>query len=214
MSTKRVIQTTSILSSGEDLDSNFSDLNAGGSAKVNWRTGRHNLLAGVDYDDGTLDSNAVTNGRQGLVKWALFANDTMALASSPSLPGSGTTIPAATAISSARASASPMPSPGADHRPGYVARGFNTPPLSATFGNATDLRGIPSGVANPGISGWKRSGPIPLGVETTLLKYFWFKTNVFIHDVRDVIGHESYPLPNRFRRSTAAGSAGRGSRWS
>lgn len=178
---RRTTVSLNQLSSGSELASDlFDDLNAGGSAKLAWRNGPHNLLVGADYDSGALESAAIKDGRQTLVKWALFANDTLSLGDLSVTPGvrydhistNGDFV---------------SPSLGVTYTPfeqtilrACVARGFNIPPLSFTFGDGF------FSLANPGLrveKVWSYS----LGLETALLKSFWFKTTGFLHDISDVI---------------------------
>lgn len=173
------------LSSGAELSrSTFDDLTPGGSAKLAWRSGMHNLLAGFDYDYGMLESDAIRDGKQHLEKWALFANDTLTLGKFSVTPGirydwtssNGDFV---------------SPSLGVTYTPmeqtilrAYVARGFSIPPLSFTFGSPPSS-GI-SFLANPGLmveKVWSYS----VGVETALFSYLWLKTTGFLHDIRDVI---------------------------
>jgi len=69
----------------------------------------------------------------------------------------------------------------------YVARGFNTPPLFSTFGDGVFF------VANPGLK-MEEVWSYSLGVETTFLKHFWFKSTGFLHHISDVI--TTTKLPN------------------
>jgi vitamin B12 transporter len=193
VSTKRVTQTTSILNSGEQLDNNFSDLNAGGSAKLSWRSERHNLILGADYDNGALESNAVTDGRQTQVKWALFANDTIALGDFSVTPGvrydhtstSGDFFSPSFGVTYALPRQTTIRA--------IVARGFNAPALSLVYGDGIQ------GVGNPDIR-MEKVWSYALGMESKAFKYFWLKTDIFLHDVSNVIEHEFLPAPDgRFR---------------
>ena len=188
VSTKRNIQfANTFSSSAEVLKRVSSELNAGGSAKLNWRKGMHNLLAGTEYDNGAVDSAAIMDGRQMQVKWALFANDTISLGDFSITPG----------LRYDHTSTNGefwSPSFGFTYTPfsklilrGYVSRGFNTPPLADTF--AADIR-EPNGnlafTANPNLK-MEEVWSYSLGAETSIVKYFWFKVSGFINEIRDVI---------------------------
>jgi vitamin B12 transporter len=171
------------ISTGLEQQTSLDDTTLGGSAKLNWRSGSHNLLLGADYDDGTLASNSIKDGRQEQVKWALFANDTLSLGDFAVTPGvrydrTGTN---GDLVS---------PSLGITYRlfertilRAYATGGFNTPPLFYTFGDGF------SSQPNSGLKSekvWSYS----LGLETVVAKYFWFKTTCFLHDIRNVITNE------------------------
>ncbi len=175
------------LSSGEEQNRIQSDeLNAGGSAKLSWRSGMQGLLAGIDYDNGAIDSKAIKDGRQVQVKWAVFANGTLSLWDFALTPGirydhtstNGNFV---------------SPSVGLTYTlfektifRAYIARGFNIPPLGNTFGNGFNF------LSNPDLrveKVWSYS----LGAETAVLKYLWLKATGFLHDIKDVIANEQLP---------------------
>jgi len=181
VSKRRNGQYVNTQTSGELLDRKMSDeLNAGGSVKLAWRSGMQSVLAGFDYDNGAVDSNAIKDGRQTQVRWALYANGTLSSWDFSVTPGlrydhtstNGDFV---------------SPSIGLTYTlfektifRGYVARGFNIPPLGLTFGDGFSF------VANPWLrveSDWSYS----LGAETSVLKFLWLKATGFLHDVSDVI---------------------------
>jgi vitamin B12 transporter len=187
VSTKRNRQAIRLSSSGEDIQSIVSnELDAGGSAKLNWRSGIQSLSVGADYDSGAVDSGAILDGRQSQVRWALFANDTISLWKLSFTPG----------IRYDHTSTNGdfvSPSFGITYTPfektiirAYVARGFNTPPLGNTFGDGFFA------IANPGLKPekvWSYS----LGGETAVSKYLWLKVTGFLHDISDVLTSELLP---------------------
>jgi vitamin B12 transporter len=184
---KRVSQFVRQLSSGAELQRiSTDDLNFGGSAKLAWRSGMHNALAGFDYDHGRLESLAIKDGRQDLEKWALFANDTLAVGAVSVTPGvrydhtstNGDFVSPSLGITWAPFAQTILR--------GYVAQGFNTPPLSFTFGDGFFF------LANPALKAEKVLS-YSIGLETALFKYAWLKTTGFLHDIRDVIAF--VPLP-------------------
>jgi vitamin B12 transporter len=176
--------------------STFDDTTWGGSTKVNWRSGPQNLLAGMDYDDGTLDSNVILAGRQGQQKWAFFTNDTLTF-------GKFSVTPGARYDHTSTNGDFFSPSIGLTVAPfeqttlrGFVARGFNTPPLSYTFGDGLSI------VPNPGLRAeevWSYS----VGMETALFSHFWFKATGFINDIDDVI--TPIVLPDGMHRQAVNG---------
>lgn len=163
----------------------------GGSAKLVWRQGVHNLLVGADYDNRELDYNNrnlqadnMSDGKQRLEKWAIFANDTIAVGKFSFTPG----------IRHDQTSTNGnffSPSFGATYAPAEntilrasVARGFSIPPLFATFGFG--LFSLP----NPGLK-MEKVWSYQVGVESADLKYLWLKTTLFRHDVTDVFSYET-----------------------
>jgi len=185
---KRLTQFVNQLSSGAELDSIAADdFNAGGSAKLAWRSGMHNALVGADYDNGTLEAAAILSGRQRQAKWAVFANDTLALGDFAVTPGvrfDHTSTNGDFVSPSFGVTYTPVPQ---TILRAYVAQGFSTPPLSFTFGDGFFA------VPNPDLNVeevWSYS----LGLETALHKYAWLKTTGFLHDISDVITFA--PLPN------------------
>jgi vitamin B12 transporter len=159
---------------------NGEEATIGGSAKLTWREGMHNLLVGGDYDNGELESNNLFGGKQRLEKWALFANDTITIGGFSFTPGirydhtntNGNFFsPSFGATYSLAASTVLRAS---------VARGFNIPPLSATFG--TGFFSLP----NPELK-VERVWSYQAGLESAALKYLWLKTTIFRHDIADVI---------------------------
>jgi vitamin B12 transporter len=184
VSTKRNRQYVSALDSGAELQSLISnELSAGGSAKLNWRTGMNNILVGADYDNGAVDSAGILDGRQSQVRWAIFSNDTLALGDLSVTPG----------IRYDHTSTNGdfvSPSIGLTYTlfgktifRGAFSRGFNTPPIGDTYGN-----GISSN-PNPNLK-VEEVRSYSLGVETAVLKDLWLKVTGFLHDIRDVITPE------------------------
>ncbi|HEX9023174.1 MAG TPA: TonB-dependent receptor, partial [Geobacteraceae bacterium] len=183
-------QFVNALDSGAELQRFVSDeLDAGGSAKLVWRSGMQSLVVGSDYDNGAMDSPSILDGRQKQVRWAVFANGTLSRWNFALIPGvrydhtstSGSFV---------------SPSVGLTYTllektifRGYVARGFNTPSLGATFGDGF------FSIANPGLQAekvWSYS----LGVETAALKYLWIKATGFQHDISDVMATQTLATGN------------------
>jgi vitamin B12 transporter len=169
------------LSTGATLAQlNFGEATIGGSAKLTWREGMHNLLFGGDYDNGELEADSLLGGKQRLEKWALFANDTITSGGFSFTPG----------VRYDRTNTNGhffSPSFGATYSlagstilRASVARGFNIPPLFATFG--TGIFSLP----NPDLK-VERVWSYQAGLESAALKYIWLKTTLFRHDISDVI---------------------------
>jgi len=191
VSTKRNRQIFNYLSSGADYLNTVSDeLDAGGSAKLNWRSGIQSLLVGADYDNGAMESDGILNGRQKQVRWALFANDTLVKWNFSLTPGLRYDHTSTTG-------GFLSPSLGLTYTlfekttiRAYVARGFNTPGLGFTFGN---------GIGNSSLKP-EKVWSFSLGAETAAFKYFWLKVTGFLHDVRDVIDTNTVPFLNAGRQ--------------
>jgi vitamin B12 transporter len=157
----------------------------GGCAKLLWTQKLHELAFGVDFDAGQLKANYLKDGKQHLDRGGVFLNDTLSLGKFSFTPG----------LRYDRTSANGdfwSPSFGVTYSPlentvlrAYVARGFNIPPLSFTFGD-----GFYS-VANPDLR-MEKVWSYSLGFETTLLRYFWLKATLFRHDISDL--QDSFPL--------------------
>ena len=168
------------ISTGIEQRNSFDDSTIGGSANLNWRSDRQNVIIGADYDTAKLESNAIKDGRQEQEKWAIFANDTLSLGDFNVTPG----------IRYDHTSTNGdfvSPSLGITYRiskgtilRAYAAGGFNTPPLFLTFGDGFFLQ------SNPGLK-VEKVWSYSLGLETTVARYFWFKTTCFLHDIHDVI---------------------------
>lgn len=184
VSTKRNKQYENAMSSGAGLEGIIiNELSAGGSAKLNWRTGMNSLLVGTDYDNGAVDTAAIMDGRQSQVRWALFANDTLAKWDFSLTPGlrydhtstNGDFVSPSLGITYALFEKTIFRT--------YFARGFNTPPLGSTYGDGFFA------IANPGLKPEKVLS-YSLGAETAVGNYFWLKATGFLHNISDVIENE------------------------
>ncbi len=177
------------LSTGIRLgETEATDTDFGGGAKLVWTQKLHQLLVGLDFDLDELESDNFTNGKQRLDKWALFANDTFTFGRFSLIPG----------IRYDYTSTNGdfwSPSVGATCTLGentilraYVARGFNIPPLTFTSGEGFFFRGNPSLKMETVLS-------YAAGFETAALRYLWLKTMFFRHDINDVLSSEPLTLP-------------------
>jgi vitamin B12 transporter len=165
----------------EDFDS--TDMVFGGSAKFTWTQKHHQMLSGVDFDLGELKGSVITNGKQRLDKWALFANDTLTFGDFSLTPGLRYDY-------TSNSNDFWSPSLGATYTLANntilrvdVARGFTSPPLGFTSSSSSDY------IKNPDLKPetvWSYAS----GFETTALRYFWLKTMFFRHDINDVFTPE------------------------
>lgn len=186
---RRFDQSQLSLSSGVEQTDSFKDSSLGGSAKMTVREGIHQLVAGVDYDNGVLRAESISGGRQRLEKWAVFANDTIVYGNFSLTPGlrydwtstNGDFI---------------SPSLGATYTlfdktilRAYVARGFSIPPLSATYAGGAFL------LPNPGLT-VEKVWSYAAGFETTALPYLWLKTMLFRYDVSNGLSTEIFSNGN------------------
>ena len=150
----------------------------GASAKLTWSHGIHSMVAGADYDDGTLKSNVIADGKKGIRKWAIFANDTIVLNKFSVIPGIryDNTDTNGDFIS---------PSLGVTYEltentliRAYVARGFSIPSLITTYGDNIYI------IHNSGLK-VEKVWSYQAGIETGALKYLWLKLSAFRHDIED-----------------------------
>ena len=176
----------------EETYKDFYDSRYGASAKLTWRLGSHNMVFGSDYDDGDLKSNIISNGSHRLKKWAVYANDTIILDRLSITPGIryDNIDPGGDMVS---------PTLGITYKlsndillRAYVARGFNAPPLSFTFGDVPE--------ANPDLKP-EKVWSYQIGAETTALKYLWLKLSAFRHEITDgIIREDKYENKEEVRR--------------
>lgn len=165
------------------IESDYSsgkDINFGGNARLNWESGRNNLVLGTDFDFGTLDSPNIAGDHEKLDKWAVFSNDTIRLGRFSLTPGlrydytssNGDFISPSLGATCTIADATIIR--------GYVARGFNTPPLGYTFGST--LFSVP----NPDLK-MEKVWSYSAGFESAVFSPLWVKATYFHHDVSDAL---------------------------
>jgi vitamin B12 transporter len=170
------------------------ELSAGGSAKLNWRSGVQSLLVGADYDNGAMESPDILGGRQIQVRWALFANDTLTKWDFSLTPGlrydhistTGDFVSPSLGLTYTLLEKTIFRA--------YYARGFNNPGIGLLFGN---------GFGNPDLK-MEKVDSYSLGAETAVFKYFWFKATGFLHDVRDVIDQNTLNAGKERRQGVEA----------
>jgi vitamin B12 transporter len=191
VSLRTLRQTTEFLlhmiSTGDELvSSTTDDSNYGGSVMLSLKRDKHNIVVGADFDDGELESESITDGIQDLEKWAFFVNDTISYDKLTITPGfrydntdtNGDFLSPSLGITYQLTNKTVLR--------GYVARGFSIPPLSATY--ATGFFSVP----NPDLEVEKVLS-IQAGIESTDLKYLWYRINLFRHKVSDAIFNEELP---------------------
>ncbi len=175
------------LSTGAELIKNYADESGyGGSAKFRWKKNMHNIVIGTDIDDSELETNTITDKKQSLEKWAVFANDTIAFNKFTVTPGirydhtntNDDFLSPNLGITYQLTEATMLR--------GYIARGFNIPSLSETFG--TGFFSVP----NPDLE-VEKVWSIQAGMESTALKYLWLKASLFRHDISDALFSEELP---------------------
>jgi vitamin B12 transporter len=163
----------------------YLDNGYGSSIKLTWKSDHHTVVFGGDYDSKTLESNAISLGRQGIAKTAAYINDTMTLGRLTVTPG----------LRYDRTDTNGdfmSPSLGMTYRltettilRADAARGFNVPSLGATYGDNLFH------VSNPALR-MEKVKSYQVGAETAAMKYVWVKISGFRHDLDDVL--ESVPL--------------------
>jgi len=163
--------------SGNDLE----DRNCGAGVKLVWTPRSHEAVFGADFDSGHLESLSIKDGKQRLEKWAIYLNDTITLGKFSVTPGlryDHTSTNGDFWSPSIGVTFSPLDS---TVLRAYVARGFNTPPLFFTFGDGFFF------AANPSLN-MEKVWSYSVGLETTILRYAWFKSTFFRHDISDLLG--------------------------
>jgi vitamin B12 transporter len=162
----------------------YTDKGYGSSAKLTWRNANNTIVFGADYDNKTLKSDLIAGGEQGLIKSALYANDTMTFGKLSITPG----IRFDTTNSNGDAAS---PSLGITYGlvnntliRVYAANGFNIPPLAYTYGDGS------TEISNPDLKA-EMVRSYQAGVETSALKYAWVKLMGFRNEIHDAINVES-----------------------
>lgn len=175
------------LSDGAELAANTLDeSNYGGSVKLSLKKERHNIVMGADFDNGELKSESITDGRQDIEKRAVFVNDTISYEKFTITPG-------VRYDSTSTNSDFLSPSLGITCKlndntilRGSAARGFSIPSLFSTFGTGFFF------VPNPDL-GVEKVWSMQAGIESSGLKYLWYRVNIFRHNISDAIVEEALP---------------------
>jgi vitamin B12 transporter len=169
----------------EGYRSSIKETDYGVSGKFSWKKGANQMVAGLDYDHGQLESNSFTSGNTHLLKrWAGFANDTITWRDFTLVPGFryDHASPSGGFLS---------PSIGLTYKPwqrfllrSYVARGFSLPGLIDTFGTGVYF------VSNPDLK-MEKVWSYQVGAETTAVPYLWLKTSLFRNNISDGLAHKT-----------------------
>ena len=151
----------------------------GATAKLNWRTGMHNIVFGSDYDYKEVFGDNYPDPPK-LNIFAVYVNDTITLNKLSITPGLRYDY-------TDRDADFWSPSLGITYELGdktilraSVARGFHLPVLGATDTDGEWYR------HNPDLKPetvWSYQA----GIESGVLKYVWVKANVFRHEIRDAM---------------------------
>ena len=171
---------SALLVGGMKMAQNYRERTSGVALRWFKRMGTHSVVAGLDFDEGSLDRRDGSD-KTGYEKKALFVNDTISLGAPTFTVGLR-----ADHVTSGGSFLSPMV--GMTYRisadtlfRAIVSRGFNAPPLSFTSGTAS-----PSFIPNPDLA-MEKVWSYQAGVETTSVPGVWVKLTLFWHDVSDAI---------------------------
>ncbi|RNC67916.1 MAG: TonB-dependent receptor [Desulfuromonadales bacterium] len=171
--------TDSVPETGFELGKiRFKEQDLGASAKLTWRWNINQVVVGVDYDNGKLESDFVLGGEQRQERYALYANDTVALGPVAIIPGvrfdhtgtNGDFVSPSLGVTWSLDESSFLRF--------YVARGFSTPPLTYTFATG--------GLSNSDLK-MEKVLSYQAGFETRALRYIWLKGTIFLNDISDVL---------------------------
>ncbi|MFZ3137070.1 MAG: TonB-dependent receptor [Thermodesulfovibrionales bacterium] len=161
-------------------ESRYLDKVTGASAKIIISKASNPLIAGVDYSKGTLKSDSINGEEQSIEEIGIYSNYMLSF-------GKFTVTPGLRYDHTNTNGDFWSPSLGATYSMSdntllrvLVSRGFNIPPLAATFG--TSLFFVP----NPSLK-MEEVWSYQAGIETRALRYIFLKGTVFRHDVSDAI---------------------------
>ncbi len=183
--------------------STFDDRKYGGSVKLDWEQGVHNVVVGSDYDFWQTSSNALVGGPVDEQVIAIYANDTISLGRLSVVPGlrydnidinNNGFVNMATLETNFNEHFI-SPSLGITYEigkkillRGFVARGFSVPkigfiaPYSPESGNQFFQ-------TNPNLTA-EKVWSYQIGSETEVLKYLWLKVAGFRNEIQDAIEPE------------------------
>jgi len=164
----------------------------GGSALLRGKNGRNNWTLGTDYEMGELKSNVILGGKQKLEKKAVFVNDTILVDTFSFIPGIRYDH-----IGAHDKFLSPSFGLAWSLKKGtilrlYMANGFNSIPLDVMYLDSPFL------VLNHDLE-VEKVRSIQAGIESSVLKYLWFKTSLFRHSIRDSLEYAPWSEdPSKF----------------
>ncbi|MGA1863588.1 MAG: TonB-dependent receptor plug domain-containing protein [bacterium] len=191
-----IIETENIyssLSTKEELARDpLEDTGYGISAQYNTEKSIHSFVFGMDLDKRKIKTEDDAGEKFELEqeKWAVFANDTLMIERLSVTPGirydhtntNGDFLSPSLGLTYQATTRNLLR--------GYVARGFNTPPLFSTYGP-----GSSSYLPNPDLE-VEKVWSAQAGIESTALRYICIKTILFYHDIWDAISKQELLDPN------------------
>ncbi|QWR78662.1 TonB-dependent receptor plug domain-containing protein [Candidatus Magnetomonas plexicatena] len=179
-----------------------SENDYGATVNVKWSAYGHSVVTGGDYDYQTLKTDTLEGGKANFKKWAVFVNDTIPVSKFTITPGIRYDW-------LTQGGAFVSPGFGVTYDLGkttilrfFVTRGFNSVP--AKYSLVTIKAGDSSYLANPDLKVEKVLS-YQAGIESGILKYLWFKTSLFRHDVWDAftmktVSSNTYQMQNDMRQ--------------
>jgi len=164
----------------DDYSLRSEDLIYSGTFLLRGKYQNNHLVFGVDFEDGTVESESIAGGKQTLEKKAVFVNDTITLDRFSFVPGirfdnintHGDFVSPSIGISWGITEKTIFRA--------YLARGFNIAPLSRMYADTDSLAGNPNLLA-------EKIDSSQAGIESTSLNYVWFKTSFFKHKIKHPI---------------------------
>ncbi len=185
-----------------------ADTGYGSSAKLTWKESSQTIVFGGDYDKQTMTSSNLVDGKRGIQKWAVYANDTFSLNNLTITPGARYDYTSTNgAITSPSLGIAYNVSTNTTLRL-YGAKGFGIPPLGDTFASNSVFD------PNPGLK-METVRSYQAGAETAALKYVWMKVSIFWNEIRDTITFAPSPLDpvNKFTFINAGRQRRRGAEY-
>jgi vitamin B12 transporter len=171
-----------------DSQTIYKDVNKGygSSAKLIWKNvplwkgAQQTVVFGIDTSDMTDKFNVLPNGQQGINKWAVYANDTVAFNRFTMTPGvrydhtdsNGDITSPSLGLTYGLGNSTVLRA--------YAARGFSEPKTGDTFGFINGWLG------NPNIK-METVNSYQAGLETASLNYVWLKLSLFKNDIHNLI---------------------------
>ncbi len=172
-----------------DTPGSDDDRKQGGSGRLEFRQGVHNIVFGADYDINHTKATFLSSSFDEKIA-AVYVNDTISLGRFSVIPGlrfdsvdvEGTSLKK-TALS---------PSLGMTYEigektvlRGVIARGFNIPAVADIVSDSLFF------VKNPDLQ-LEEVWSYQIGAETGAMKYLWLKVAAFRHDIRDAIEEKDF----------------------